>query len=294
MSNRILLVDGMAMLFRHFYASSIHQNFMRNSEGIPTNGTQGFVRHIFSALKQIKPSHVAVCWDMGTFTFRNETFASYKSNRPEPPEELKPQFTQVKHISEVLQFCNIGINHFEADDVIGTLANHFAQYQNHEIYIITGDRDLLQCVDHNVKVCLIKKGFTEYHIYDQKRFVDEYHLNPIQLIDVKAFMGDTADGYPGVKGIGEKTAIKLVRQYHSVEGVLEHLNELTASQQLKIKNNIESLKVSQSLAKIHSHVPLEFEDIYNKMAYRIDKHSILQTCHDYELHVSRKFIEKLL
>ena len=125
MENRVLLVDGMALLFRHFYATSLHNQFMYNSKGIPTNGIQGFVRHIFTAINEINPSHVAVCWDMGQSTFRNDMYTDYKQNRPAPPEELIPQFDYVKEISDQFGFINVGMTNYEVDDVIGTLAKHF-------------------------------------------------------------------------------------------------------------------------------------------------------------------------
>ena len=202
MKNRVLLVDGMALLFRHFYATSLHNQFMYNSKGIPTNGIQGFVRHIFTAINEINPSHVAVCWDMGQSTFRNDMYTNYKQNRPAPPEELIPQFDYVKEISDQFGFINVGMTNYEADDVIGTLAKTFSD--NNEVHIITGDKDLLQCINNNVEIWLIKKGFNIYNRYTLTRFNEEYQLNPQQLIDIKAFMGDSADGYPGVKGIGEK------------------------------------------------------------------------------------------
>lgn len=118
MSNKILLIDGMALLFRHFYATSLHKQFMRNSSGTPTNGIQGFVRHVFSAINDIQPTHVAVCWDMGKSTFRNDMFDGYKQNRPAPPEELIPQFDYVKEVSNQFGFVNIGVQNYEADDVI--------------------------------------------------------------------------------------------------------------------------------------------------------------------------------
>ena len=174
---------------------------MYNSKGIPTNGIQGFVRHIFTAIKDIKPSHVAICWDMGQATFRNDMYTSYKQNRP-APDELIPQFDYVKDISEQFGFVNIGVANYEADDVIGTLAKIYSK--DNEVHIVTGDRDILQCINEQVEVWLIRKGFNIYHHYTLNRFNEEYALHPLQLIDIKAFMGDSADGYPGVKGIGEK------------------------------------------------------------------------------------------
>ena len=164
MTHRILLVDGMALLFRHFYATSLHQQFMRNSQGTPTNGIQGFVRHVFSAIDDIQPTHVAVCWDMGQATFRNDMFEGYKQHRPAPPEELIPQFDKVKEVSEALGFANIGMTNYEADDVIGTLARHYSDV--HEVFVVTGDKDILQCLNSNVEIWLTKKGFNIYNKYD--------------------------------------------------------------------------------------------------------------------------------
>ena len=129
-------------------------------------------------------------------------YTSYKQNRPAPPDELIPQFDYVKDISEQFGFVNIGVANYEADDVIGTLAKIYSK--DNEVHIVTGDRDILQCINEQVEVWLIRKGFNIYHHYTLNRFNEEYALHPLQLIDIKAFMGDSADGYPGVKGIGEK------------------------------------------------------------------------------------------
>ncbi len=288
MSKKILLIDGMALLFRHFYATSLHKQFMRNSSGIPTNGVQGFVRHVFTAINEIQPSHVAVCWDMGKSTFRNEMFDGYKQNRPAPPEELIPQFDYVKEISNQFGFVNIGVQNYEADDVIGTLAHQYSQ-QN-QIFVITGDKDILQCINPNVEIWLTKKGFNLYNRYTLDRFQNEYGLNPLQLIDVKAFMGDSADGYPGVKGIGEKTAIKLIQNHGSVEAVIDALNELTPGQRHKIEDNLYNLKLSKSLAKIHTEVPINTSDLLNDMKFGTDLAEILNICKEHELSVSGKYL----
>ncbi|MBI5972492.1 5'-3' exonuclease [Staphylococcus caledonicus] len=292
MTQRVLLVDGMALLFRHFYATSLHNQFMYNSEGIPTNGIQGFVRHIFTAIKEINPSHVAVCWDMGQDTFRNEMYDMYKQNRAAPPDELIPQFNYVKEISEQFGFVNVGVTNYEADDVIGTLAKAYST--DNEVHIITGDKDILQCINDNVEVWLIKKGFTIYNRYTLSRFIEEYELNPLQLIDIKAFMGDSADGYPGVKGIGEKTALKLIQTYGSVDNVLEHLDQLTPAQQKKINNDKENLILSKQLAEIYTEVPIDTEELYNEMTYAHSLNHILSICNEHELYISGKYISSNL
>ena len=288
MSNKILLIDGMALLFRHFYATSLHKQFMRNSSGTPTNGIQGFVRHVFSAINDIQPTHVAVCWDMGKSTFRNDMFDGYKQNRPAPPEELIPQFDYVKEVSNQFGFVNIGVQNYEADDVIGTLAHQYSD--ENQVYVVTGDKDKLQCINPNVEIWLTKKGFSIYNRYTLDRFQSEYGLNPLQLIDVKAFMGDSADGYPGVKGIGEKTAIKLIQNYGSVESVVDAINELTPGQQNKINNDMQNLKVSKSLAKIHTEVPLDTTTLLQDMKFGTDITKILNICNEHELYVSGKYL----
>lgn len=292
MENRVLLVDGMALLFRHFYATSLHNQFMYNSKGIPTNGIQGFVRHIFTAINEINPSHVAVCWDMGQSTFRNDMYTDYKQNRPAPTEELIPQFDYVKEISDQFGFINVGMTNYEADDVIGTLAKTFSD--NNEVHIITGDKDLLQCINNNVEVWLIKKGFNIYNRYTLARFNEEYQLNPQQLIDIKAFMGDSADGYPGVKGIGEKTALKLIQTYGSVENVLSNIDQLTPAQRKKIEADKDNLTLSKRLAEIYTEVPLNSVEIYRDMAYAHSLNQILSICNEHELYVSGKYISTKL
>lgn len=290
MTNKVLLVDGMALLFRHFYATSIHKQFMRNTQGIPTNGVQGFIRHIFSAINDIEPTHIAVCWDMGQYTFRNEVFSDYKQHRPAPPEELKPQFDLVKEMSEALGFLNIGVKNYEADDVIGTLSKNLSD--DNQIYIITGDKDILQCINPNVQVWLTKKGFNIYNRYDLERYQQEYQLHPLQLIDIKAFMGDTADGYPGVKGIGEKTAHKLILKYQSVENVIDHINELTPGQQKKILSHLDDLKLSKQLAEIHTEVPLDINTLFKKMSYETNYIDAINICDENDLRVSSNYINR--
>lgn len=293
MNKRTLLIDGMALLFRHFYATSVHKNFMVTSKGLPTNGTQGFIRHVMHAIHDIDPTHVAICWDMGKSTFRNELFAGYKQNRPDPPEALVPQFSHVQHISQELGFFNIGLPNYEADDVIGTLATQTANKNNNNVFVITGDRDLLQCSADNIHIWLVKKGFTEYAKFDAHTFREHYGLSPKQLIDVKAFMGDSADGYPGVKGIGEKTAIKLIQQYGSVENVISNIESLTAGQQKKIQADMDNLMASKQLAEIICDAPIETHDIWQRMSYTPDYSRIINVCEEHELRVARKYIQSL-
>lgn len=252
----LMLVDGMALLFRAFYATAVSGQFMINSKGVPTNGVHGFVKHFLTAVSSFKPSHVAVCWDMGSKTFRNEMFPDYKANRGEAPVELIPQFDLVKEVVDAFDIPNIGLEGYEADDCIGTIAKN-VDGDTH-IHILTGDRDILQLLDERISVILLQKGYGNYLVHTQESFYEEKGIQPQQMIDVKALMGDPSDNYPGVKGIGEKTALKLVQQYQHVEGVVSNLDQLTKAQKAKIEQDIEMLYLSRKLAEIHCEVPIQY------------------------------------
>lgn len=270
-----LIVDGMAVLFRAYYATAVTGQFMYNSKGIPTNGLFGFIKHFMTAISTFQPTHVAVCWDMGSKTFRTEMFTQYKANRAEPPAELIPQFDLAKEVVSAFSVPNIGIAGYEADDCIGTITKQKKGLANFSI--LTGDHDILQLLDDDVSVILFKKGFGNYHIQTKASFIEEKGIQPYQMIDVKAFMGDPSDNYPGVKGIGEKTALKLIKEYKHVEGVLENMNKLTNAQKRNIENDLDMLHLSRQLAQIKRDVPLQFsfedarfqfdrEKVYEKLA----------------------------
>lgn len=251
----IMLVDGMALLFRSFHATAPFNQFFRKNDGTPTNGVQGFARHVLTAQSIFNPTHLAVCWDMGSQTFRNDLFDGYKSNRPQPPEEMRPQFDMAREISETIGWKNFGIKGMEADDTIGSLVEKWKN--DAKITVISGDRDLLQLLNPNTTIALTKKGYSEYNPYTVERFEEEYAIPAERFADVKAFMGDSADGYPGVKGIGPKTALQLIQKYHTVEGVLNAIGELTAGQRKKIEADQEMLRLSLQLAEIKTDIPIE-------------------------------------
>ncbi|MED4970698.1 5'-3' exonuclease [Parageobacillus toebii] len=271
-SQKLLLIDGMALLFRSFYATALYGNFMFTSDGIPTNAVYGFVKHLIASVHHIKPTHVVCCWDMGSATFRTEMFPMYKANRGEPPLELIPQFELAKHIVSAFDIPNIGVLGAEADDCIGTLTKQWKDEM--DIAILTGDRDLLQLLSETVRVYLLDKGIGNYHIYTLERFRKEMEILPSQWVDVKALMGDASDNYPGVRGIGEKTALKLVRQYGSIEGILEHLPLLTKSQRQKLQEHEEMLHLSRKLAKIYCDLPIALR--IEEAKWDVDKEKVEQ------------------
>jgi 5'-3' exonuclease len=253
--NKVLIVDGMALLFRAFYATSYGGYIRKTKSGTPTNAIYGFIQYFFDSIDTFKPTHVICCWDMGSKTFRSEMYEHYKANRLEAPEELIPQFNLVKEVVSSMGVINIGLAGFEADDCIGTLATQLGV--DSEVFILTGDHDMLQLVTDLIKVVIMKPGKLNYAVYDAATLLVEKQLLPQQVIDIKGFMGDSSDNYPGVKGIGEKTALKLLIDYQSVEGVLENLHHLPKGVKSKIEAELEMLHLSRDLARIRIDVPIE-------------------------------------
>ena len=253
----VLVIDGMALLFRSFFATAMSGNYFKNDKGIPTNAVQGFARHVLAAQNLIQPTHMAVCWDKGMRTFRNELYDGYKANRPKPAEELVPQFDMAQELSEHLGWMNFGIAGMEADDTIASITHKWRG--DARFTIVSGDKDLLQLLEPSTEIAFTKKGFTIYDVYNEARFLEEYGISPLLFPDVKAFMGDSSDGYAGVKGIGPKTALQLVQTYGTVDKVLEALPLLKAGQRTKIETDLEMLKLSKELATIRRDVPIEAE-----------------------------------
>ncbi|WLR51314.1 5'-3' exonuclease H3TH domain-containing protein [Bacillus tianshenii] len=254
MEKKVLLVDGMALLFRAFYATAMSGYYMINSKGIPTNAIHGFVKHLLTAKNEVEPTHIICCWDMGSKTFRTELYPDYKANRGEPPVELVPQFDLVKEVVEAFDIPNVGLEGYEADDCIGTLASIYEKEA--KVTVLTGDQDLYQLITPNVEIMLLQKGYGNYKYMNEEQLLLEKELSPKQIIDLKAMMGDTSDNYPGVKGIGEKTAVKFLLKYESIDGVLSNLDSLTKAQRTKIEGNLDMLHLSRELAEIKCDVPL--------------------------------------
>ncbi|MBO9609213.1 MAG: 5'-3' exonuclease [Paenibacillaceae bacterium] len=276
---KIMLVDGMALLFRAYYASSYSGYIQKTSAGLPTNAVHGFVKYLWDAVQTFRPSHVACCWDMGSTTFRTEKFDGYKANRGAPPDELIPQFDLVKEVAASFRIPNVGIAGYEADDCIGTLARQFGA-DGTDVLVLTGDHDMLQLIDERVSVAIMKKGASNYAVYTPATLLEERQLTPQQVVDLKGLMGDTSDNYPGVKGIGEKTALKLVQQYGSVEGILANLAELPKGVRSKIEAELEMLHLSRDLARIRCDVPLAcaFEDCL----WAYDRHEVISKFEELE------------
>ncbi|OIJ13455.1 flap endonuclease [Anaerobacillus alkalilacustris] len=250
-----MIIDGMALLFRGYFATSYTGSIMKTSKGVPTNAIFGFVKYMQDAIRTFQPTHVLCCWDMGAKTFRNELYPNYKANRSEPPEELIPQFELVKKVVASFNIPNVGVEGYEADDCIGTIAKKYSDQLL--IQILTGDHDSLQLVSENIQPIIMKKGMSNYEVFTLDKLQEEKGLTPSQFIDLKGLMGDASDNYPGVKGIGEKTATKLLKEYETIDGILENLAKLPKGVRNKIETEIEMLHLSRKLAEIHCETPVE-------------------------------------
>lgn len=252
-----MLVDGMALLFRGYFATAFRGNFMKTSKGLPTNGVFQFLRYFLDAVNTFDPTHVICCWDMGSNTFRTELYDRYKANRSAPPEELIPQFELVKEVVAAFNIPNIGLENYEADDCIGTLAR--AYQIEHDVLILTGDLDMLQLVDEQIQVAIMRKGIGNYELFDQMNFFEKRGILPEQIIDFKGLTGDAADNYPGVKGIGEKTALKLLQEYETIDNIIINIDQLTKGIQTKINTDLDMLHLSRELATIKCDIPITCE-----------------------------------
>ncbi|HEY5563491.1 MAG TPA: DNA polymerase I [Clostridiaceae bacterium] len=250
---KMIILDCNSLLNRAFYALPP----LTNSEGIHTNAIYGFLNMLIKMKEQIKPDFIVATFDRKAPTFRHEEYAEYKAGRKKMPPELAEQLPLTKEILKLLTIDVFEIDGFEADDLIGTLAV-YGDKNNIEVFVITGDRDALQLATDNVKVILTKKGMSETEIYNGARILDEMKITPSQFIDVKGLMGDASDNIPGVPGIGEKTAFKLIQSYGSIENLLNKLEELPKS---KMKENLitysEQAVFSKRLATIITDVPVE-------------------------------------
>ena len=252
---KLVLIDGHSILNRAFYGVPE----LSNSQGLHTNAIYGFLNIMFKILDEEAADYIAVAFDLSAPTFRHKAYAEYKGTRKSMPDELREQVPLIK---DVLSSMNIPIltkEGYEADDIIGTIAK---RYQSDEVFVsvISGDRDLLQLSDKHIKIRIPKtsKGVTTIHDYLPEDVMDEYGVTPKEFIDVKALMGDTSDNVPGVPSIGEKTATKIIQEYHSIENAIEHVDELKPPRASKaLSEHIEDAKFSKMLVTIVTDAPIE-------------------------------------
>ena len=252
--NKLVLIDGNSLSFRAFYALPL----LSNHAGIHTNAVYGFAMLLEKIIKEEKPNHFLVAFDAGKTTFRHSKYSEYKGGRQKTPPELSEQFPYIRQLLDAYHIKRYELDNYEADDIIGTLSRQ-ADEADFETIIITGDRDLTQLATDNVTIYYTKKGVTDVDHYTPEFIAEKYQgLVPKQIIDMKGLMGDTSDNIPGVAGVGEKTAIKLLNQFESVEGVYEHIEEVTAKKlKEKLINSKADAFMSKDLATINVHSPIE-------------------------------------
>lgn len=266
---RLVILDGNSLLNRAYYALPL----LTNSEGIHTNAIFGFTNMLLKIQEEIKPDYIVSTFDRKAPTFRHKEYDEYKAGRKKMPEELAEQFPLVKDMLKLFAINSFEIDGFEADDLIGTLAK-FAEGKGIEVYIVTGDRDALQLAADNIKVVITKKGITEKEIYDRKRMIEEFGVTPTQFIDVKGLMGDASDNIPGVPGVGEKTAFKLIKEYGSIEEVYKNIDKISGKKlKENLSENMQSAIFSKKLATIVVDAPIEINlsDIKSKEDYNVEE-----------------------
>lgn len=250
---KVVLVDGNNLLFRSYYATAYTGNIMRNRDGFPTNGLYGFVNMINKIVAEENPKYMMVAFDIGK-TFRHEKYKDYKGGRRETPEDLKVQFPIAKKILTAMGIKYLECEGYEADDIIGTISSWCDKDPEYEALIVSSDKDLLQLISDETVVKLLKPK--DYIMMDKATFIQTYGFEPIKMIDLKALMGDASDNIPGVKGIGEKTAIKLLTQYGSLDGIYENIDNIKGSTHEKLVTGSEDAYYSKELVTIYREVPL--------------------------------------
>lgn len=259
---KIVLIDGNSIAYRAFFALPL----LNNDKGVYTNAVYGFTMILMKVLEEENPTHILVAFDAGKTTFRHKTYTEYKGGRQKTPSELSEQFPFIREVLDAFNIARYELDQYEADDIIGTLAKK-AESEQTEVKIISGDKDLLQLVSDYVTVIHTKKGITDVDTYDIAKIKEKYNLTPQQIIDMKGLMGDSSDNIPGVPGVGEKTAIKLLNQFGSLEKTLESIQEISGKKlQEKLSDYKDQALMSKQLATINCDAPIDISihDIVRK------------------------------
>ncbi len=246
---KFVLIDGNSLLNRAYYATPV----FTTKDGLPTNGIFGFIKLLLKIISDKKPSYMAVAFDLHAPTFRHQMYDGYKAGRKPMPDELAVQMPILKEVLQVMGIRICELKGYEADDVIGTLSRKFDVHS----YIYTGDRDSYQLVNERVNVCYTRKGVSDLLELSAENFRDEIGLEPLQIIEEKALMGDKSDNIPGIAGVGEKSALTLLQKYHNLDGIYAHLDEIGGALHKKLSEGKEAAYFSKTLATIDLNVPID-------------------------------------
>ena len=253
---RLLLIDGNSVTFKAFYALYTSLGRFTNSEGLHTNAIYGFNTMLETMLKNVDPTHALVAFDAGKVTFRTKMYDNYKGGRAKTAPELSEQFPYVKELLAARGIQTYELPNYEADDIIGTLAKQ-AEAAGFTTTIVTGDRDLTQLANEHTTVAISKKGVSEIERYTPAYVKEKMGVTPEQIIDIKGLQGDNSDNYPGVTGVGPKRAVDLVGQYGSIEGIYDHIDDITAK---KLKEHLvadhDQALLAKQLATINRDAPV--------------------------------------
>lgn len=290
---KLLLIDGNSVLFRGFYATA-YGNIMKTSKGVYTNAVYAFANMLNKALKTIQPDYCVVAFDKGKHTFRHELAPDYKAGRRETPEELVGQFDLVREMLEAYRLPYLEYDTIEADDIIGSLAKKY----DLDTYILSSDRDMLQLIDDTTSVYVMRKGMSDIAKMDEKALMDEYGLKPYQIIDYKGLAGDKSDNIKGVEGVGDKTAVKLLNDYDTCEGIYEHIDQIKGKLQEKLIRDKDSCFLSKTLATIKTDVEIPedldafrlnvSEEGRNRFFEKYEMHSLIRHSDPAETHAVSK------
>lgn len=275
MKNKLLLIDGNSIMNRAFYGLPL----LTNSEGQYTNAIYGFLNIFFKSLEDENASHIIVAFDLKAPTFRHNMYSEYKGNRKGMPDELRPQMPIIKDVLKSMNVTICELEGYEADDVLGTLATS-GENEGMEVTILSGDKDMLQLASDNIKISIpkTKKGTTTTENYFKKDVIDTYGVTPLEFIDVKGLMGDPSDNIPGIPGIGEKTALKIIKEFNSIENAYENVDKLTTRVSNKLKEHYDMALISKELATICRDCVVDTEienskvnNLYNENSYELFK-----------------------
>lgn len=254
MDKTLVIIDGNSIINRAFYALPE----MNNKEGLKTNAIYGFTTMLLKIIDTYKPTHICVAFDRKAPTFRHLEFDDYKAGRKKMPDDLGEQFEPLKDLLDKFNINRLEIDGYEADDIIGTVSKK-AEEEGFKVYIVTGDKDAIQLASNKTTTLITKKGIGEVEEYNYDSVIDRYEMTPDQFIDLKGLMGDKSDNIPGVQGIGEKTGIKLIKEFSNIENIIENVDKLKGNVKKKIEENKETAIMSKRLATIIRDVPIEFD-----------------------------------
>ncbi|MBX9704053.1 MAG: hypothetical protein K2X39_07850, partial [Silvanigrellaceae bacterium] len=258
----LYIIDGMSLLFRSFYAMGTR---LTNAEGVPIGAVYGFLKIVIKILKEQNPTHFAVCWDLKIKTFRHEAYPEYKGNRGEPPPEIIPQIQMIHECIKNMGIPSFAVPGFEADDVVATLAKYFEHYGL--VYIVSSDKDFMQLVNNQIRLFSLKKG-DEYDVLGPESVFDYFGVSPERVVDILALVGDKSDNVPGVLGIGEKGAAKIINEFDSLENLYANLEKITNKKaRLALEAHREMAFLSRFLVTINTSVPLNISEASLKYSF---------------------------